>query len=435
MNKKILWIPAALIFIGIILLANKGCQHQEDGNNFSAKVVKTDYTGQDNIKNFELFIDFSGSMRGFVDYSNIGDSYNANSNMKSTITAFLDNIEASYNIKTRNHCTGKTYDKDSFSKRLQDQSLFSGGTTLLHDMISEACTKANDSTVVAIVSDMVLSFGRQKLLSSNDRYYNKNHLDDLVSVIHATMVKNRQSGIHVILSQYYSDYNGNYYCNYTENLEDGSAYKGKLMKHRPFYILLVGKEEALKGIFANKCLRDAENVYSSFGINANDWANVPFEIKQDKETEFWTVGSDPNRNGTFWTSANWDSYKTIFYIDCPNFKIPSFLNKKDLKANCLNGAVSNISYDDLHGRLSYILETKPFKELAKETEVEVNIISTNNWKSSATILDDVNKDLDTLESRTWGLSSLIQVFDDVYRNKASYEGDVVGKFSFILVKK
>ena len=439
MNKRLLWIPVGIIVVGFILNSIiKGCNDSEPGSVFTAEVPNSKVAvDKSNLKALDLYIDFSGSMRGYIDFSKLSDGANAKSDMKSTVTTFLDKVEAIFSIKSANHCGDKVYDKNVFRKALQDESIFNSGTTLLHDMIEKNCANANDSTVKVIVSDMVLSFGKQKLLSSNDPYYNKNHLDDLSGTIHTAMTNIHSKGLDVVFLQYYSDYNGNYYCNFAENLRGGDAHKGKLMRERPYYILLVGKEIILKSILAEDCLRDAVNVYASFGINSSDKKTVPYVIKQDDSTNFWTQGSDSNLKGAFWTSSNWGDDKTKFHINCSDFKIPSYLNKNSLSGRCSEGSVNNINYDDGRGNISFILETKPFNQLDKNTNVSVEIVSTNNWKNDASIKDedDVDKEAKELEGRTWGLNYIVDAMDNAFHGKKYSEGEVVGIFSFNLIKK
>ena len=438
MNKKLLWIPIGIIVVGLIIYWSTG-KFQEPSPNFTAQVPnKETAVNKANIKSFELYIDFSGSMRGYVDFSNLANAANANSEMKSTITNFLDKVEEAYQVKTANYCGGVSYDKDVFRRKLQDGSIFNQGTTLLHEMIEENCAKANDTTLVAIVSDMVLSFGRGKLIASKDTFYNKNHLDDLSGAIHTAMTNLKVKGLDVVLLQYYSDFNGRYYYNYTENISGSNAYHGKIMKNRPYYILLAGKEDALKSILAKDCIKDAENVYASFGIKESDMRTVSCNIIQNDTTLFWTQGNDTTNNVSgFWTSDDLEKNTTKFNIVCSDFKIPAYLNKKSLSGYCSVGKVSSITYDDRHDDISFCLETKPFDQLGKQTDVQIEIKSTNDWKNEATTLDndDVDKKVEVLEKRTWGFSHIIDAIDLAFHGKDIPESNVIGKFTFVLIKK
>ena len=438
MNKKLLWIPIGIIIIGIVAhFILKGCHDVEPGHIFEAQVPNEEIADQTDFKAFELFVDFSGSMKGYVDFSNVVDGANARSEMKSTVTTFLDKVEAKYHVKTNCHVNdNRCLEKDAFRRALEDKSVFCTGETLLHKMLENICTNANDTTVITIVSDLVLSFGKNKIILEKDVYYNKHHLDDLSAAIHSAMMGLKSKGLDVLLLQYYCDFNGKYYYNYTENIEGTNAYMNQLMKNRPFYVLLIGKEQYLKGILAKDCIEDAKNVYASFIIKDSDLKIAQFSIEQDSSTNFWTLGNAEGKGG-FWTSSDLGSDKTKFNISCQDFKIPAYLNKKSLTANCSEGLVSSIDYDDQYKTLKFSIETKPFKDLKKITNLKVEIVSTNEWRGDASIKDDddVNKDLVELEGRTWGLRHIIDAIDKAYHDKSISEGAVVGHFSFDLIKK
>ena len=204
MNKKLILIPVLIVVVGLVInqIVNPD-KTSELGCKFTAQVPDCAKSGGSaGIKSQHLYIDFSGSMRGFIDFSGVADAKDAKSTMLSTVTTYLDKLEASYNIKTVNHCEGKTYTKDEFRRQVQSKSIFNGGVTLLQDLVAEKCRVADDTTVVAIVSDMVLSYGRAKLNKEGDIYYNKHNLDGLNSVIHGAMTSLKQRELDVLLLQY-----------------------------------------------------------------------------------------------------------------------------------------------------------------------------------------------------------------------------------------
>ena len=438
MNKKLILIPVLIVVVGLVInqIVNPD-KTSELGCNFTAQVPDCTPSGTSvGIKSQHLYIDFSGSMRGFIDFSGVADAKDAKSTMLSTVTTYLDKLEASYNIKTVNHCGGKTYTKDEFRRQMQSKSIFNGGVTLLQDLVAEKCRVADDTTVVTIVSDMVLSYGRAKLNKEGDIYYNKHNLDGLNSVIHGAMTSLKQRELDVLLLQYYSHFNGNYYYNCTENIEGAGAYKGIVMEDRPFYIMLIGKEDSLKDILSKNCLKEAVNVYSSFGIEDSDMKTVPFSISESKETDYWTMGANCDAIGTFWTSTDLGKEKTTFVCSCDGFKIPAYLGCNSLSGECNVGDVdiASIRYDKRDETLDFNVTVKPFDQLGKSTEVDIRIISSNHWKDGASTDDDVNMSIDSLKGKTWGLSGVLEAMDKVFKSGKSYDGDMVGTFSFVLYK-
>ena len=122
MNKKqiqkLLLIPLGIVIVGFIIYEIIKPPIQE-GSTFTAMVPDVKVATNQGFTSFDLFIDFSGSMRGFIDFSNLKDGAIAKSDMTSTITAFLDKIEANFDVITQNHCGDKVYNKDDFRKKLQ----------------------------------------------------------------------------------------------------------------------------------------------------------------------------------------------------------------------------------------------------------------------------------------------------------------------------
>ena len=439
MNKKIKWIFAVAMTIVIGFFALKSCYDEEEAiaPTFKASIPNTDADDPANIKALDLYIDFSGSMRGYIDFANINDGGTAQTTMLQTVTYFLDNIEANYPIKTVNHCGASVYSKNDFRNAMQNHTVFNGGTTPLHDFINNSCAQANDSSVVALVTDMVLSYGKPKLMEENDNYYNKRNLAGLSSHVYNAMTDLKKRGMDVVILQYYSDFNGTYYYNLTENIVDGEAYKGRLMKDRPFYILLAGKQQALKGILAKECLKEPQNIYASFGIRQEDMKTTSCDIFED-QTQDWTLGSDTTATtGGFWTTADLADSKTKFNVAIEGFRIPAYLNKKNLSGSCEGNLanVSNIVYDEGHKRLTFSAETVPFSKLENNAEIAITIKSTNSWKDSAHIDDDVAKSDSEMQGRTWGLGNVLDEITRAFYGSALYEGEAITTTSFSLVKK
>lgn len=433
MNKKLLWIPVGVVLLIFII---KGIVTPESryGSNFTAEVPVLEKGKSSSMKKLELYIDFSKSMRGFIDFSQLPNSYDASGTMKSTITKFLDNVEAEYGIVTKSICGNKTYDKNQFRKALDNKTIFNSDVTLLQQFIEDKVEYVNDSSVIAIVSDMVLSYGKDKLLRvEKDTFYNHNQLDALVSTIHSAMKKVKTKGCDVILLQYLSDFNGKYYCNYTENIKGGNAYKNMLMKDRPYYMLLIGMKEDLKNLLANECLIKADNVYASFGLD-NDFVETSFDIEEKKENN-WTKGDDSDGGtGVFWTTTDLGDYKTVFSISCDSFLIPSYLNANKLHA-IGNQYVSNVmftdgDYDAKSRTLKFNVQLQSFEKLNRESDIVIDLFCDNSWVKECNLSDDVNQPLDTLKKRTWEIEKLVNAIDEAFRGRNASSKERVATFSF-----
>ena len=436
MNKKLLWIPIGIV-LSILIIKEIVTPEPRYGSDFIAEVPATEQGKYTSMKKLELYIDFSKSMRGFIDFSQLPNSNDASGTMKSTITKFLDNVEAEYGIVTKSICGNRTYDKNKFRGALDNKTIFNSDVTLLQQFIEDKVKHVNDSTVITIVSDMVLSYGKEKLLSEQDTFYNHNQLDALVSTIHSAMKTVKKKGCDVILLQYLSDFNGKYYCNYTENIKEGRAYKNMLMKDRPYYMLLIGVKENLKALLADECLMKAENVYSSFGLE-NHFVETSFEIDEKKENN-WTKGDDSSEKGVFWTTADLGDYKTVFSVSCDSFLIPSYLNADKLHA-IGNQYVSNVmltvgDYDAKSRKLKFNVQLQSFKQLDRKSDIVIDFFCDNSWVKECNLSDDVNQPLDSLKKKTWEIEKLVDAIDEAFRGRNASSEEKVATFSFGINKQ
>lgn len=436
MNKKLLWIPIGIV-LSILIIKEIVTPEPRYGSDFIAEVPATEQGKYTSMKKLELYIDFSKSMRGFIDFSQLPNSNDASGTMKSTITKFLDNVEAEYGIVTKSICGNRTYDKNKFRRALDNRTIFNSDVTLLQQFIEDKVKHVNDSTVITIVSDMVLSYGKGKLLSERDTFYNHNQLDALVSTIHSAMKTVKKKGCDVILLQYLSDFNGKYYCNYTENIKEGRAYKNMLMKDRPYYMLLIGVKENLKALLADECLMKAENVYSSFGLE-NHFVETSFEIDEKKENN-WTKGDDSSEKGVFWTTADLGDYKTVFSVSCDSFLIPSYLNADKLHA-IGNQYVSNVmltvgDYDAKNRKLKFNVQLQSFKQLDRKSDIVIDFFCDNSWVKECNLSDDVNQPLDSLKKKTWEIEKLVDAIDEAFRGRNASSEEKVATFSFGINKQ
>lgn len=436
MNKKLLWIPIGIV-LSILIIKEIVTPEPRYGSDFIAEVPATEQGKYTSMKKLELYIDFSKSMRGFIDFSQLPNSNDASGTMKSTITKFLDNVEAEYGIVTKSICGNRTYDKNRFRGALDNRTIFNSDVTLLQQFIEDKVKHVNDSTVITIVSDMVLSYGKAKLLSERDTFYNHNQLDALVSTIHSAMKTVKKKGCDVILLQYLSDFNGKYYCNYTENIKEGRAYENMLMKDRPYYMLLIGVKENLKALLADECLMKAENVYSSFGLE-NHFVETSFEIDEKKENN-WTKGDDSSEKGVFWTTADLGDYKTVFSVSCDSFLIPSYLNADKLHA-IGNQYVSNVmltvgDYDAKSRKLKFNVQLQSFKQLDRKSDIVIDFFCDNSWVKECNLSDDVNQPLDSLKKKTWEIEKLVDAIDEAFRGRNASSKEKVATFSFGINKQ
>lgn len=228
---------------------------KQTGNNFQmTKPTLSDDTKVKSLKDVTLYLDNSFSMKGYVDFASLGqDGKDAKASMIGTISNFFDKVYKTFNIEPVCQCGGKPYNRNEFLSGMSNFSIFSGQVTELDVMINDICSATSDSGVAVLATDLILSYGKPKLKDEKDTFFNRHHLEELGASVHKAMSNVKKKGFDVLVLQYYSDFNGKYYCNYTENLQPSQFGENKLMKNRPFYLIAIGKTEFLKGLSAYHC--------------------------------------------------------------------------------------------------------------------------------------------------------------------------------------
>jgi len=431
-KKKIFGIPLLIGVVAIIVLLAIDSDPKA-GNKFEAKVLAPEAIKADSLKAVKLYVDFSGSMKGYIDFAGVESGKNT---LISTVSSMLDNIESSYGVVSESKCGDKTYTKDQLRLAMQNKSIFNAKTTSVQDMIHIARSYANKNSLSIVVSDMVMSWGLNKIKESKDTLYNLTQIDGLGAAIHSEMMAVKNAGLDVMLIQYYSDFNGRYYYNFTENLKSPDLYKNKKMEKRPYYILMIGDEKQLKELVLNNCVKEFENIYTSFNVEeCSKIVKYDIEAKDgDKSAKLWTIGNSnsPDEIGAIWTTDNLESSTSTFTFLCSELNIPNYCytaNKMlytESTPDVINKSVVN--YPDFNMDITL----KPFNELPDNQEIEVRVICPNSWAKDASTLDDI-KEKD-MSGKTWGLEKIIEKIDNAYYPKGRNNNQVVGVFRFRIQK-
>lgn len=431
-KKTIFGIPLLLGAVAIILWLFIGIGPKA-GNKFEAMVQSPESLKADSVKSINLYVDFSGSMRGYIDFAGIESGKNT---FISTVSSMLDNLESTYKVNSESRCGDKQYGKDPLRLAMQNKGIFNAKTTSIQDMLHEARLKANNKSLSIIVSDMVMSWGVTKIKESKDTLYNLTQIDGLGAAIHSEMKSIKDSGLDVMVAQYLSDYNGNWYCNFTENLKSPNKYKGKRMENRPYYILIIGSANTLKELVIKNCIKDYNNIYTSFDI---DKCSKPVEFNVsakdgDKYANLWTIGNieNPDDKGTIWTTDDLESSTSTFTFRCNDFIIPMY---------CFNGECKNLSVkstpdvvlsaDIKYPTFSMDVTLKPFNEL-ESNEVELNVICNNYWAKESSTLDDIEES--DMSGKTWGIAKVFEKIDAAFYPGGRNYDQVVGIFNFRIQK-
>lgn len=437
--KLFLGILGAVVVIAVLISLNAG--GEERGGNFTMTIPGQEQQGDANIKGVTLFVDFSGSMRGYVDGKNTKnpsafDSFNAS--MISNVANGLTNIAYSYNISPQSICGKNKYDNKSFLSAMDNHSIFNKGTTLLDEMFAHCISSVSDSTVGILVTDMVLSYGRQKLLDEKNPSYNKHHLSDLSGKIYESLMEAYSNKkMHIVVLQYMSDYNGHYYCNYTENIVP-NKYDKLLMKDRPFYVVLCGTENNLRSIMAKNCFRSYENVYASFLLPEPD--RQLFEIRT-AHPHIWFVGGDTvdgkgQGKGVVWAESEDDDRQEDLTIRCNAFQIPSYVKVNpnlEYNRDVFSSVTGPVNYNYTENAvLTFNAKLQPYGQLKKDMNAVITLYTDGGWLDTASTDNDAIDDAVPLQGKTWGFAALADQINKVYDVPTKHE---LARIEFIVSSK
>jgi hypothetical protein len=446
MNKKVLIRLGifALALLVLILLFTPPRDSVEHGNRYVVTTTKVEKADKAEVKEVFLLVDPSGSMKGYLDFGGYPD---ARKTMVNTITKPLDRLSSDYGASLKvKYGTSGNYTVTSTTdvqNRMTTGSAFNGAITMLDKMIADAVKQATDSTVSMLVSDMVLSYGRSVLISKNDPWLNKHNLGDLGSSIHTAL---KSAGdIKVLMLQYYSDFNGRYYYNCTENIENGNQYRNELMRDRPYYIMVFGKKEILESLLDNGTFVKFENIYASFDLDEKNMVESPLTVKFSPESTWISDNSSEDssseKTGTIWTSSDLDGSRETFEVQFKKFDIPAFLNQKyEIGDYHLSDVIEDIEEVTDPGNpnlLRFRITMKPFNVLPQTGTVAFTLICRNTWTKEASVKDDDDVNIDSvsdLEKKTWGLSTIIENIDDAYFGGSKRVPQTVASVDFKMAK-
>lgn len=437
MNKKLLLIP---VVIGIVILIaikalQKGPVH---GDKAEMEVPSATVPVLDMPKAVTVILDNSGSMQGYVNFSGKGDEFtDARQTMITNVADFMGNVDSRCKLVSTAFCGSKSYTSGELIRAMRNYSAFSGAVTEVDGLVKKAIETAADSGVSVIVSDMMLSYGKAAVLQYG-KDYNRHELPALSSLIGNQFKPLEKEGIGVLILKYESDFNGTYYYNCTENTVP-SEFRNTLMKKRPYYFFVIGKEKYIKALCVKNCFPQPSEVFSTIEIDDADMTVQAFAIEKTQSSHAWNIGEAYDRSGAdeticIWTKDNFGDAMPQFRFVFDEIKIPLYA-RGALQADFDRSVVGNVSFDA--GALSYLMVTlNPFKTLPKEDdEVEIKLEVLRNANVAASSVDvDYGVEASRLEGKTWGFSSIIEKIYQAYDIKDG-DKETVAKLKFAFSKK
>ena len=266
-----------LIYLSfVIVLFFSACSSEPQLEIIPSVPTKTAATKIDSV---DIFVDCSGSMKGYVAFSD-KDAEKANQAFKDIVPLLTNNLLTQIGKVSVYKVTDGAEVKEpsiiGFFNNLTTGKIFGGATTELDKIIAKIIEnqKKNSNKLSILVTDGVLSFGPSIL--RDDRMYNIKNKAILKSNTHNALLKDTTLSISIV--EYLSDFNGDYYYTCKEQVE----YKDSVLKNRPFYLLVIGKKELVSAFLSREnLLPKSEGVFTV--TNPMELEVALFKKKLEKE--------------------------------------------------------------------------------------------------------------------------------------------------------
>lgn len=441
MKKTILCIVFAVVALAVLINVFRPSKTLY-GTKAVVTVPKAVDAATSSIKNVTFIVDNSVSMRGYVDFSGNKEQFkNAKKSLLAKTGEFMGNCDTKLHAKAVAICNGKTYNTSQTIQSLSNYSAFGGQTTEVQKLLEMAIAQAQgDTTLSVVVSDLILSYGINTLSTKGDKYYNQHSLDDLNVSVRNEFKRLEEQDKGVLIAKYEGDFNGKFYCNYTEN-QDPCGYKDTLMSRRPFYFMVIGSSKAIKNLVNNKCLpEECEKIFSSLKLEDSDMTAQEYTVSQPDNQTQWILGN-PNykkeekassETYSMTITKNLKNAVSQFDFTFPAFEIPPYICNQltpEFDVKQLQSVTS------LNNNCSFTVKTVPFQDLEKTNKVKVNFTSPRyvDYKSSS-ILDDIKSSVTQMEGRTWGFEAIVKALYDAYDIKEN-DKNIVVSLDFVINKQ
>lgn len=373
----------------------------------------------------DIYVDASGSMKGYVDgvtgtfKTNIPDlTVNPTNNKSFGLSA--DSISC-FTINNKNVVSHET---NQFCDQIRDKSLFNGQSTELHDMFDVVARSviAKPNHVAIIVSDCILSFPHKDIVANPQT--NIQNIGILESNVTRSMTQLVNANLSVAIVQYKSDFNGSYYYDYKDVPLTSAS--GKIMKDRPYYLIMVGKKANLEAMFNKNALPAGNSgVYMYNAESAQPKMHV---IRAQKSGAIAAVKENVPE-----VKVSQKGDNAYFYLGIEDFPVAAYLEpldqimKSPVSRNNIISTIEQVSYNDVNNDKNigkneikatyfYRVTLKSGEELKNISDATDDI--TFNYKALdaniSSIDNDEVQDPAMLDGKTFMFSHLISAIEKAY---------------------
>jgi hypothetical protein len=423
MNKKIVTL---IVIVLAVLLAIKICTPSDHG-----ELVQTAHDAltksRSKPKAIEIFIDASGSMKGYVD----GVQGTFKENVPELTTKPLNTntfglSEDSVRCFTINNTVLIPHKTKVFCDNISNCSLFGGASTEVHNMFDVVASRIqeNPGRVGVIVTDGILSFPHSSIVNNPEK--NRYDIGILKSNVTSSMTKLVNQKLSVAIVQYKSEFNGRYYYTYHDKQLNSAV--NHILNNRPYYFIMVGNKENLDAMFNYEVLPKG---YTGVYMYNTECAHPEYTVIRAQKSGAIVNISD---NIPVVAVGQKGPQAPYFYIGIKDFSIASYLEPLDklmeqpLCDHIIIDKVEKVDYNDVNTDKNlkknvnveftylYKITLKSNEELRDISSVKDKIyfISQSFNAKDSEIENDEVEDLVELEGKTFMFSHLIEAIERAY---------------------
>jgi len=387
------------------------------------------------VKNIKLYLETSGSMRGYVN-SNVAGTYP----LKDVVPFMVTDLDNHFNIKTKlitisDRQQQFPYSKDRFFELLRSGRIFTGKSSKLQNIFTNVISKTKTGEVSILISDCIPDLGKINTKTEGSK---------ITSQIYASIAVNKLLGAAVF--QYKGDFNGTYYYNRNNNngvAQSKRPYYKETLNDRPFYVWVFGEKTLVTKMLSTNIIKEY-NAFHTYNISLSEMdagllkkpKSGKIAINTEKQTllikeidtkrsAVFTIGIDGGKLSEVQQEQLLDSTR---YTIMPEHISESLeLVVKD-KVTLLSEQIKNKS-EIQNSKYTHFIQPTLYDFEFETTQFSINIFNKEpQWISKTSLEDDVGVSTNALEHKTFGFNFITDAFAKAYPATAP-------QIQFILTKQ